>query len=216
MKKTLTIFSLVLTVVFLAGCGAKNQPAVQTNNQLQNQNQNQIQAQKQPETGGIVNSIKDAMGLGKKMECTYSMKVGDKTEEFKLQVEGNKYKSANQINGKNYVSIFDGTTIYSWTEGEKTGTKITTACADELKSANTNNTQNQPAEVNTKPEDFNNTMNVSCSPSAGVDLTIPSDVVFTDTCETMKKSIEMMNQVKNQMPTQVPAGALPKGANTQY
>jgi hypothetical protein len=218
MKKTLTILSLILAVSFLAGCGKKV-----SQNQIQNQNQTTVQNQeKGPATGGVINSIKDAMNLGKKTKCIYTMGIGDQSFQTEMYIDGKNHKTITTINGKKNYSVLDGDMIYNWSEADKKGTKMSMKCIEELKTQTKTNTQAPPVDaenLKTNPDDFNDAMNVKCEEVSLVDFTIPNDVVFTDTCETMKKSLEMMNQVKTQMPTQVPTqippGAFPEGASAQ-
>ncbi|MBO8888972.1 hypothetical protein INN86_14050, partial [Staphylococcus aureus] len=59
--------------------------------------------------GGMISSIKDAMGLGKKMKCTYSdpSKTGVVSTIF---IDGQKTKFSSVVNGETVSGIFDGTT----------------------------------------------------------------------------------------------------------
>lgn len=216
MKKTLTIFSLVLAIVFLAGCGKKTE-------QTKNENQNQTTAQnKETEQGGsVVNSIKDAMGLGKKMQCTYTMQINGQPLQTESFIDGSNHKIITTINEEKNYSVLDGDMIYTWSEADKKGTKISMKCIEDLKTQTEENPQTSPSSTEnfkTNADDFKDAMNVSCVSVSSIDLSVPNDIEFTDNCEMMKKSLEMMKQYQNQganVPMTPPAGAFPEGVNAQ-
>jgi len=198
MKKTTTLVMAGGLMLLLAACGQKSAttPAAE--------NKTTPAEQAQPASGGVISSIKDAMGLGKKMECTYKSQVGDKTLESKTWVNGKQTRSEMDINGKKQISIFDGTTIYSWQEETKTGTKFTIEC---MKEVSQSLPQGQQPQQQMDPENPDaNATEVSCVPAGDVDFTVPSDVTFTDQCEMMKNLIQNMPKTPNvpNMPKNIP------------
>ena len=61
---------------------------------------------------GMVSSIKEAMDLGKKMQCTYV-----------INQDGGLVESKGSIDGENQ---------YSWTSAAKTGMKMSKACLEKM------------------------------------------------------------------------------------
>jgi hypothetical protein len=210
MKKTLTIFSLLLAVVFLAGCEKKTEQNAATQNE------------KASQKSGVITSIKDAMNLGKKMKCTYSMQISGKDFQTEAYVDGKNHKTITIIDGAKNYSVFDGDMVYTWSDKDKMGTKMSMKCMDDLKAQTETNPQTSPSaaeNIKANADDFKDAANVSCEPVSSIDLTVPNDVKFTDNCEMLKQSLEMMNKYKNQVPTQappqMPTGAFPEGAGIQ-
>ncbi len=182
---------VVAAAFIFSGCG--NQAVVQA------PAQKETPVEVKNESPSVISSIKEAMGLGKKMKCTYTFGTGDSKFDSVAYIDGQKYKSASIIAGKVNNTYFDGSAVYSWMEGGKTGTKMTMACINELKSSLP---QNQPAgsgpQTVKNPEDqFKDVVNTNCvAADTTVDLTLPSDVTFTDQCEVLKKTMDSIKNVK--------------------
>jgi hypothetical protein len=187
----------------LAGCG--NKAAVNIDGQPEAKPQNTpITAVDKgaDKSDGVISSIKEAMGLGKVMKCTYKTKdaSGGAGMEVVSYINGKKYKSDVVVAGKAQHMIFDESAMYSWGDGLKQGMKITTSCAEEM-------AKNIPAGKDaanvpdpTGEKAFDSAMDVKCVESGSIDFSIPTDVTFVDQCEMLK------NVMKN-----IPGGALPKG-----
>lgn len=155
------------------------------------------------EEKGMVSSIKDAMGLGQKMQCTYMMSEGGKAFESKVMVDGEKYASTTTIDNMTVYGVFDGENQYSWTSATKTGMKMSKACLEKMQATAQN--MAKPAETpGAAPQDmekaFEMAKNVKCEPASGADFTIPKDVAFTDQCAMMEQSMKMMEEMKEKMP----------------
>lgn len=212
MTKT-KIALVAVGVMLLAGCGNK---AVENNS---SQEQTEASKMETPvQKGGVINSIKDAMGLGETMKCVYTDTIDGGRHVSEAYVKGNKYKSTNEENGKKMVSLFDGTTMYSWIEGEVKGTKMAINCLEDLPKpesdkVNASDDNNVP-EPKEKPEDeFDNAMDVKCEPASGVEFNPPTDITFADQCEMMKnmmKNIPNGASLPKNMPQGVP-GNIPTG-----
>lgn len=148
---------------------------------------------------GVVSSIKDAMGLGKTMQCTYASSTGTDAVMSTVYVDGKKFLAESVVNGVKSHVLSDGETQYIWTDGTKQGMKMTTVCLAELQ-------KSLPASANqTAPQDyaksFDTAQNVNCSVASGsVSLTVPSDVVFTDQCEMLKESMKALEGMKGKIP----------------
>ena len=190
MKKTLLGVVIVGAAFVLSGCGSST--AI---------NQNAVQNPAQ-QSGSVISSIKDAMGLGTKMKCEYSMGTGADVVKSTAYVEGKKFKSVGMVAGKTMNTIFDGETMYNWQEGQTTGFKMTMTCINNLKTSLPQNNPSAPAGVKSPEDQFKDATSTSCNPSSeSVDFSAPSNVTFTDQCELMNKSLEMMKNVK------IPSGA---------
>ena len=185
MKKTLLGVVIVGAAFILSGCG---KPAATDQNTVQNPAQ---------QSGSVISSIKDAMGLGTKMKCEYSMGTGADAVKSTAYVEGKKFKSVGTFNGMVSNTIFDGETMYNWQEGQTTGFKMTMTCVNNLKASLPQNNPSAPAGVKSPEDQFKDATSTSCSPSSeSVDFSAPSNVTFTDQCELMNKSLEMMKNAK--------------------
>ena len=194
MKKTLLGVVIVGAAFILSGCG---KPAATDQNTVQNPAQ---------QSGSVISSIKDAMGLGTKMKCEYSMGTGADAVKSTAYVEGKKFKSVGTFNGMVSNTIFDGETMYNWQEGQTTGFKMTMTCINNLKSSMPQNNPAAPAGVKSPEDQFKDATSTSCSPSSeSVDFSAPSNVTFNDQCEMMNKSLEMMKNIKIPSGANVPA-----------
>ena len=177
MKRIIVLSSLIMAMVLLSGCGKKD-----------SSKEADKSSTKKESVSTVVSSIKDAMGLGKTMECTYKMPEEGKEFVSKTYVNGKKYKSQFTVNGKNTISLFDGEdSMYSWVEGEKTGTKFKISCLGEIKDVanNSNDNKNTPS-IEAGEEAFDDATEVKCQPAEGVDFSLPNGVVFQDQCEMFK------------------------------
>lgn len=155
------------------------------------------------EEKGMVSSIKDAMGLGQKMQCTYTMNEGGKTFESKVMVDGEKYASTTMIDNMTVYGVFDGENQYSWTSAAKTGMKMSKACLEKMQATAQNMakpTETPAAAPQDMEKAFEMAKNVKCEPASGADFTIPKDVTFTDQCAMMEQSMKMMEEMKDKMP----------------
>jgi hypothetical protein len=164
------------------------------------------------EEKGMVSSIKDAMGLGQKMQCTYTMSEGGKAFESKVMVDGKKYASTTTVDNMTVYGVFDGENQYSWTSAAKTGMKMSKACLEKLQATAQN--MAKPAETSASASQdmekaFEMAKNVKCEPASGADFTIPKDVAFTDQCEMMEQSMKMMEEMKDKMPAGMTVPAMP-------
>lgn len=163
---------------------------------------------------GVVATIKDAMSLGKKMQCTYALGMGDQNIQSTVMVDGERYQSTTVMANMTTYALFDGETQYTWTSGSKTGTKMTKACMDEMTTAVKDMPTSNQETVLSKPEDikaaFDMAKNVSCIPASGEALVVPTDVTFTDQCAMMKQSMEMMKQMQDKMPQGMTVPGMPQ------
>lgn len=159
------------------------------------------------EQGSLVSSIKDAMGLGKKMACTYTtVDEKGKSATSTIVVDGQKYKFTATANGETAYGIFDGDTQYMWSSGAtKQGLKMSKTCIDELGKASQdggNNTIPTPETPQDFEKSFGEAQGVNCVPSND-DFSVPADVKFVDQCEMMRQATKMMEGVKGNLPAGV-------------
>jgi hypothetical protein len=199
MRKTLLGFGLTIAALVLSGCG---QP--QTANQPSAAPAEQKAAPSEQKDNSIVSSIKDAMGSGKQMKCTYSTTVNGSSVESIAYVDGNKLKSSETVAGKNTNMLFDGNTTYTWMDGQTKGSKMTISCINDLKASAPKGQQINPGAQS--PEDqINNATDVSCVAATGTDFSVPASITFTDNCEALKKSMEAAKDIKANLPANLPA-----------
>lgn len=153
---------------------------------------------------GVIGSIKDAMGLGQKMKCTYSAKDGSGASST-VFVDGKKLKFTTDANGEKMYGVFDGDTQYMWTTGtEKQGFKMTKACTDELAQAAAHMMEGGQKGAAATPQDlqesFDTAQNVQCEAATGEDFSVPTDITFVDQCEMMRSSMKELEQMKGKLP----------------
>jgi major membrane immunogen (membrane-anchored lipoprotein) len=203
--KKLKLAAMVAGVLLLAGCGCSTQQA-QNNQTVPENNQNAESQAPTNNQGGVINSIKDAMGLGKPMKCTYAIKnpSGDLTTTS--YVDGKKYMTTTTVAGNVMHTLFDETTMYTWTEGQKQGTKMDIACAQDL-AKNVPQGTSTPAPDPTGEKTFDSATNVSCESASGVDFSVPTDITFADQCAALQnilKNIPSDANIPKNMPN-IPA-----------
>ena len=202
MKKIAIAIFAIGAVVLVSGCAKKP-----VENQSQTKNEENTVKE---ESGGIISSIKDAMGLGKKMQCTYKYKDNEQSFTSTVYVDGKKYKGESEVMGKKQLMVFDGEIMYTWSEGEKKGTKWTKSCMDDLNKENQDSGKPNLSqdEIKDVEDAFKDAMDVKCAPVASIDFSVPSDVSFSDMCQELKALQEKFQGMEKNLPSQ---GSLPKG-----
>jgi hypothetical protein len=204
--KTLKIAALAAGVLLLAGCG--NKVAQNNSDNTGADNSGASKTEEKGAVGGVISSIKDAMASGKAMQCTYTIKNKEGGDIVStMYVDGKKYAGTTNVAGTVQHMIFNEEAMYSWSEGQKTGMKMTTACSEELAAkAPKSQNDNAPTPPATDSEKtFDNALNVKCEPNSGGDFTVPSDITFADQCE-------MLKGLQKNMPGGVNIPNMPAGA----
>lgn len=165
---------------------------------------------------GIVGSIREAMGMGKTMQCTYVVDGGKPNQMITstVVVEGTKFQSTTTTPEATVFALFDGENQYSWMSNTKQGMKLSKACLEKMKTAvqdlpNAAVTTPQPQDMQTE---FDKAKNVQCETGGALNLTLPTDITFTDQCALMEQSLKMMEQFKNKLP----ADSMPIAPNMAY
>lgn len=207
MKKLILIIAIVLVLVlgwfvFFGSKDAVSPTTSSDNKQITTQDSGALPV---AEKNSVISSIKDAMGLGKKMKCTYSAATATNGDSSTVFIDGQKYKFTSEANGEKISGIFDGETQYMWTMGAtKQGFTMTKACIEELGKARgqTGEDANTPASQNIA-DFFDDAKNIVCEVSEGEDFSIPTDITFIDQCEMMKNSLKTLEGIKGQLPTDV-------------
>jgi hypothetical protein len=86
-------------------------------------------------------SLKDLIGAGSSQKCTFSSKVEDSETSGTVYVASGKMRGdfTSVVSGKTNAShmIVDGTTSYTWMDGEKTGYKMTFDVSQETQTTGT-------------------------------------------------------------------------------
>lgn len=195
--KTLLGVVIIGAAIVLSGCA---KPGAVNQDTAQNQNQNQTQ-QNESSKGSVITSIKEAMGLGKKMECVYTTQINGKEIKAVMQTDGKNFKSSSEIDGRKMYSVMKDEVSYTWGEGIPTASKLSLSCIKDLPKPE-GQESNYPVEDMQNPEKaFDGATNVVCNPVTAVDISVPSNIQFQDMCEMMKG---MMNMTKNM---KIPSGA---------
>jgi hypothetical protein len=164
------------------------------------------------EEKGMVSSLKEAMGLGQKMQCTYVMNEGDNQVVSTIFIDGSKTKLTTVMGDVTMYSLMDGEDQYSWTSASKTGMKLSKACLEKLRTSVKDLPKPTGTQAAPEPQDmqavFDMARNVQCEPSAEVDLTVPKGITFTDQCAMLEQSTKLMQEMKDKLPAGVtlPAG----------
>lgn len=147
-----------------------------------------------------IDSIKTAMGLNKKMKCTYGDATGAGVATT-LFIEGSKMKTMTSVNNETMYSVFDGDTHYTWTEGsKKQGFKMDKACLDTMKTMAEKMPQSKSMAPTADAPDIDAIdalKNVRCESAESEDFSIPKDIEFADQCAAMQDSMKMLEQMKN-------------------
>jgi hypothetical protein len=193
--KKLKMAAVAMGIMLLAGCGNKQ------NEELNRKTSKDAMEQGQPassaDKGGVVSSIKDAMGLGKTMRCTYRDKGENGGMEMISYVNGKSYMSETTVAGNLQKTVFNEDGMYSWSPSTKQGTKMTKACMEELEKSAPKEKENgsgAPQALDPTREDaFENAVDVKCE-EVEADFTVPKDVNFVDQCEMMKKMMGNMSE----------------------
>lgn len=194
MKKIFLSVAVVGMAFVLSGCGAKTTPQ---DGGMQNKKE-------ESKAGSAISSIKDAMGLGAKMKCEYSMGTGAEAVKSNAYVEGKKYKSVATVNGITMNAIFDGDVMYSWQEGQKTGMKMTMSCVEELNKSLPKDQQDSQ-EVKAPDEAFEDAIDTSCMPTTeSVSFSAPAGVEFQDQCEMLKGFMNMKDNLPSDVGAKMP------------
>ncbi|PIP26529.1 MAG: hypothetical protein CO140_04420 [Candidatus Moranbacteria bacterium CG_4_9_14_3_um_filter_40_7] len=195
MKKISYLLILTAVVLVFSGCGKKSETG-------QDGGANRLN--KEESAGSkVVNSIKDAMGLSQKMECTYEMEIGKEKFISKVWTEGKKYRGETIVDGKKSYSLFDGEDLmYNWSEENQTGTKISIKCMEGLKDIfpekeAKREERDLPSVEDLGEDAFDDAPEANCQPVASIDFSLPSGVVFADQCEQMKVQMENIKKMQD-------------------
>lgn len=129
-------------------------------------------------------SLKELIAANTPQKCTFSYSDENGKTEGTTYVSGGKVRSdaTNTIEGKTTVShiISDNLTSYIWTEGEKTGIKMTVEAQEEMEADTTESTDTDAQ------ADLDQKTDYSCTtwiPDNSL-FTPPTNVTFTDLSQT--------------------------------
>src|SRR3989344_4592978 len=151
-------------------------------------------------TSGVIGSIKDAMGVGKKMKCTYALADGSGASST-VFVDGQKFKFTSEMNGETVYGLFDGETQYTWTTGaKKQGWKMVASCMEALGQQAAQMTAGDSTAPQNVQESLDTAQDVQCEAAASEDFSVPTDIEFVDQGEMIKKTMEALEDFKGQLP----------------
>lgn len=198
------VILLVAGILLLAGCGNK---AVDKSSELKAENKSG--------GSGMISSIKDAMGLGKTMRCTYRIQDQNGQSEVVTYVDGKKYATEMNIVGNKQRMVYNEEAMYSWQEGQKQGMKMTNDCMKEM---NADMPEDEADEVDMPKEldienAFDQAMDVKCEEVSSADFSIPANVEFGDQCEMMRNMMKNIPQGAGAQNGAGMPGGIPGGMN---
>lgn len=177
---------IVGAVFVLSGCA---KPGAVDQSTAQNQQNNSSK-------GSVVTSIKEAMGLGKKMECVYTTKIDGKEIKATMQTDGKNFKSSSEINGRKMYSVMKDNVSYTWGEGIPMASKLSMDCIKDLPKPEGQESNSSVEDMQNPEKAFDGATNVVCNPVASVDVSVPNDVEFQDMCEMLKGFANMAKDMK--------------------
>lgn len=180
MKRISYLLILMVVILVFSGCGKKSEIG---------QGEESSQLSKEKSVGvKVVNSIKDVMGLGQKMECTYTTDINGKTTPVITQLDGKNFKSSSEIDGKKMFSLMKDEVMYTWGEGIPMASKFKLSCMKDLEKdmPKAEGEESQLDNFKNPEKSFDDATNVACKPIASVDLSTPDDIQFQDMCEMLK------------------------------
>lgn len=165
------------------------------------------EAKNMVEEGQAITSLSAAMALGRKTTCTHTTEVEGQKYSTSVTVEGKRYQATTNMGDTTTYVLNDGTTQYMWNSKDKQGYKIELSCLEKMKDSLKNLPQAQAAQQDIESS-FDKATDVSCQAGGDLNLTVPTDVTFTDQCAMMEQSMQMMEQYKDKMPQgmTVPSG----------
>lgn len=196
---------VLLAAVALAGCSKPDVPMGGGSGMSDRSDIGGKELGKQ-ETSGVADWISE-LAAGKKMRCEYAMGEGGKTMTAIMYMDKDRYRTEMDMPMGKMISLYDGKVMYSWAEGTKQGMKMDMKCMEDMESdlptedASSDAPSKAPESYESPEDALGSIPDISCEEvSDSIDLSVPSDVVFTDQCEMMKKSMEQMKQLEGQIP----------------
>lgn len=194
---------VVAGVLVLAGCGNKT-----AKDSSLEKGAKEATSQNEEKGGGMISSIKDAMKMGKAMKCTYKVGNGGGGMEMVAYIDGDKYKSEVNVGGKIQHMVFDEKIMYSWSEGEKKGMKMSNDCFADEETENLSKTESEnvsDAGVSGEMDPFEGATDVKCEETNAVDFSLPAGMEFEDQCAIMKGLSNSLPQgMMEEMPATLP------------
>lgn len=194
--KMIPLLAIVVSSLVLSGC-------LKQTNQVMETEQEQEQTGEQGES--FNGSLKEMLGLGKKVECSWRFDdvEGKSSSTGTVWVDGDRSRSeiSVKVEGEegtdmDMISISDGKMNYMWSRGQKTGSKFDIGEMEKLgQEMQQENSQDQ----NQAQSNWEKMYDYKCK-AWRVDeskFLVPTDVEFTDMAQQMRQvqeQTENMNQ----------------------
>ena len=137
-----------------------------------------------------------------KLDCKYLVEDEETLDEIEshIYIEGEKYKSITYTkNGDTLYSIFDGDNFYSWSKMSEQGFRMSKSCAATFEGAEQDLESDEEFELDsykTSGELFDENVVINCEKTSYVDITVPSEIVFVDHCEMLRKQIDQIKHLQ--------------------
>jgi len=199
--KKVSLFLVVICSLILSGCG---QAGVDQSGTME-QDRKQEQVQNESFSG----SLKELLGLGKKVECSWQFEDPESKVSTSglVWVDGNRSRSEIRVEGTgesdmNMIQVSDGEISYMWNQGQKSGSKFNIAEMEKIgKEMETDQTDQDENYQNKAQSNWEKMYNYKCK-AWRVDeskFSIPTDVEFTDMVEQMQQMQEQTENMKQNM-----------------
>lgn len=154
----------------------------------------------QTNEGDVIEDIEAARESNQTLKCTYT----DNDFTTTSYIQGDKYRTEYILDDENYVSLFDGETVYTWNEVTKEGNMLAVDCLGEEGQGDDEDTP-APTDGSPQLETYNKKKSVDyekaddivddhsdieCRSTSSIDLSIPTDVDFFDQCPDLQEMMD--------------------------
>lgn len=146
------------------------------------------------------------LASGKKIQCTYA-NTDEKGQSLpmKMYAERGSYKTELTMPTGVITTLFDGKSMYTWTVGQKQGTKMDIACTKELADQLPKEQGSAPKTYDSPEQAIQGTPNIACAESStAIDFSVPSDVTFSDQCAMLKASLGKLKDIQGMQDGAIP------------
>ncbi|MEF3691817.1 MAG: hypothetical protein V3574_02035 [Candidatus Moraniibacteriota bacterium] len=203
MKKIFLISFSLMMIFVLSGCGKEAEKADEINPTSGGESLAESDSSTPKEAADTnknpLEKLRLDLSSGKKIKCTYKMSDENGDLEVITYAQGDKYRTEMIIGGLKNYSIFDGESTYTWSEGQKTGIKISLDCLSDLESEDVGAQEEVEVENETEAdfaESLKDAKNLKCEDYQEADFEIPAGIEFVDQCDLLEAQQKMLEGFK--------------------
>ena len=194
MKKYLKIIILlVITSMFFTACNKKT-------------DQDQQPAQNDTQESSVKGNLKDLLGMGKNIKCTFSDEQDGVSLDIETYISGNKVRTTTTQKSPDnetfvYDTIMDDTWVYNW-DSMGNAYKMNLKEMEELAQKYSEN--DESADTSTEMpavEDIQKEFDYKCNPWVpdNSKFQVPSNINFIDQGEIMEETIQQTEEIKENL-----------------